>query len=139
VLSMFDEAVYAERALHAGALGYIMKSESVDNVLTAVRRIVGGGRFISPSLSERLSRSAGAQAESSPDAGAATAISRLSDRELQVLRRIGCGLSTREIAAELFISIKTVETHREHLKQKLALADSGELLRYAIAYNRAGN
>jgi len=141
VLSMFDEAVYAERALHAGALGYIMKAEAVDNVMTAIRRIVGGGRFISPSLSERLSRTAqaGGAGEGAAPAGAATAIAKLSDRELQVLRRVGCGLSTREIADELFISVKTVETHREHLKQKLELADSGELLRYAIAYNRAGN
>jgi DNA-binding NarL/FixJ family response regulator len=140
VLSMFDEAVYAERALHAGALGYIMKAEAVDNVMTAIRRIVGGGRFISPSLSERLSRAAqaGGAGEGEAAAGTATAIAKLSDRELQVLRRVGCGLSTREIAEELCISVKTVETHREHLKQKLELADSGELLRYAIAYNRAG-
>ncbi len=141
VLSMFDEAVYAERALHAGALGYIMKAEAVDNVLTGIRRIVGGGKFISPSLCERLGRGsqAGVGDAGGASAAAPTAISKLSDRELQVLRRIGCGLSTREIAEELFISIKTVETHREHLKQKLSLADSGELLRYAISYNRAGS
>src|SRR4029079_17933156 len=131
-------AVYAERALHAGAQGYIMKAEGVDNVLTAIRRIVGGGRFISPGLSQRLSREAAAD-EAAVDRPGAAGVARLSDRELQVLRRIGCGLSTREIAEELFISVKTVETHREHLKQKLGLADSGELLRYAIAYNRAGN
>jgi len=115
-----------------------MKAEGVDNVLTGIRRVVGGGRFISPGLSERLARDP-APAEAARGGEPAVAVARLSDRELQVLRRIGCGLSTREIAEELFISVKTVETHREHLKQKLGLADSGELLRYAIAYNRAGN
>ena len=76
VLSMFDEAVYAERALHAGALGYIMKAEAVDNVMRAIRRIVGGGRFISPSLSERLSRTAqaGGAGEGAAPAGAARSV-----------------------------------------------------------------
>jgi len=140
VLSMFDEAVYAERALHAGALGYVMKAEAIDNVLTAIRRIMAGGRFISPNLSERMLQAPKVEREDARESSAIRAgIAKLSDRELQVLRRVGCGMSTREIAAELFISIKTVETHREHLKQKLELADSGELLRYAIAYNRLGN
>ena len=140
VLSMFDEAVYAERALHAGALGYVMKAEAIDNVLTAIRRIMSGGRFISANLSERMSQASKGEREEGGETSAIRAgIAKLSDRELQVLRRVGCGMSTREIAAELFISIKTVETHREHLKQKLELADSGELLRYAIAYNRLGN
>jgi len=140
VLSMFDEAVYAERALHAGALGYVMKAEAIDNVLTAIRRIMAGGRFISANLSERMSQAPKVEREDASESSAIRAgIAKLSDRELQVLRRVGCGMSTREIAAELFISIKTVETHREHLKQKLELADSGELLRYAIAYNRLGN
>jgi DNA-binding NarL/FixJ family response regulator len=140
VLSMFDEVVYAERALHAGALGYVMKAAAIDNVLTAIRRIMGGGRFISPNLSDRISQASKVEREEGGETSTIRAgIAKLSDRELQVLRRVGCGMSTREIAAELYISIKTVETHREHLKQKLELADSGELLRYAIAYNRLGN
>jgi DNA-binding NarL/FixJ family response regulator len=139
VLSMFDEAVYAERALHAGAHGYIMKAEPVSNVLTGIRRVMRGERFLSPRLAARPPHGAavggGAGDRVAPSAAG---VARLSDRELQVLRRVGCGMSTKEIAAELFISVKTVETHREHLKQKLELADSGELLRYAIAYNRLG-
>ena len=137
VLSMFDETVYAERALHAGAHGYIMKAEAVSNVLSGIRALMKGERFLSPRLSERVSQVKSSDA--GPGGAGLAGISKLSDRELQVLRRVGSGMSTREIAAELFISVKTVETHREHLKQKLELADSGELLRYAIAYNRLGN
>jgi DNA-binding NarL/FixJ family response regulator len=139
VLSMFDESVYAERALHAGAHGYVMKAEAVSNVLTGIRSVVRGERFLNPRLLQNAPRVREGGGAAGVEGPGMSGISKLSDRELQVLRRVGCGMSTREIAAELFISIKTVETHREHLKHKLELADSGELLRYAIAYNRLGN
>jgi len=129
VLSMFDEAVYAERALRAGARGYVMKAEVASNVIEGIRSVLRGELYVSPEVRERVE---GARPGAAPAAG----VSRLSDRELQVLRCVGRGMSTREVAQELFISVKTVEAHREHLKQKLELADSNELLRYAIEYNR---
>jgi DNA-binding NarL/FixJ family response regulator len=134
VLSMYDETVYAERALRAGARGYIMKAEAATTVMDAIRAVLRGEVYLSERMSARLGgghRPRRAAADVSP-AGQES----LSDRELQVLRCVGRGMSTREVAEELFISVKTVETHREHLKQKLGLVSSGELLRYAIEYNR---
>ena len=135
VLSMYDETVYAERALRAGARAYIMKAEAAKTVMTAIRRVLQGETYLSPRMSARL-----AERERGPSRAAAKAggdeAGPLSDRELQVLRCVGRGLSTREIAEELFISVKTVEAHREHIKEKLSLASSGELLRYAIEHGR---
>ena len=142
VLSMFDETIYAERALRAGARGYIMKAEAATTVMDGIRKVLRGEVYLSsrmaaknlPGLNrergERV-RGGGGGETSKPDG-----LERLSDRELQVLRCVGRGMSTREVADELFISVKTVETHREHLKQKLGLVSSGELLRYAIEHNR---
>jgi DNA-binding NarL/FixJ family response regulator len=131
VLSMYDETVYADRALRAGARGYIMKAEAAKTVLTAIRSVLSGEVYLSPRMQTALG-----SRERQGGAIAAAAIERLSDRELQVLRCVGRGMSTREIAEELFISIKTVEAHREHIKKKLGLVSSGELLRYAIEHGR---
>jgi len=140
VLSMFDETVYAERALRAGAGGYVMKAEAATTVMAAIRTVLKGNTYLSPRMSaklipvlsrERSERAPGTESNPKPPG-----LDRLSDRELQVLRCVGRGMSTREVAEELFISINTVETHREHLKQKLNLVTSGELLRYAIEHNR---
>ena len=130
VLSMYDEAVYAERAISAGARGYVMKAEAAKTVIAGIRAVLRGELFLSKEMSGRLS--AGGHR------GSAGAIptGRLSDREVQVLRHVGQGMSTREIGELLFISAKTVEAHREHIKEKLGLSSSGELLRYAIEYNR---
>ena len=144
VLSMFDETVYAERALRAGAGGYVMKAEAATTVMAAIRTVLKGHTYLSPRMSAKLTpplsreRSERATTTATPIANATKppGLDRLSDRELQVLRCVGRGMSTREVAEELFISIKTVETHREHLKQKLNLVTSGELLRYAIEHNR---
>jgi DNA-binding NarL/FixJ family response regulator len=136
VLSMYDETVYAERALRAGARGYIMKAEAAKTVMTAIRRVLRGETYMSPQMSSRLTER---DRLSVPAVGAATercGSERLSDREMQVLRCVGRGLSTREIAEELFISVKTVEAHREHIKGKLSLRSSGELLRFAIEHSR---
>lgn len=130
VLSMHHESLYAERALHAGARGYIMKQEAPDRVLTAIRTILAGEVYVSEKMAARMLRSLSdrrAGTEASP-------IERLSDRELEVFRLIGKGFSTSEIAEQLFLSAKTVETHREHIKEKLALAKKGELLRYAVQW-----
>lgn len=141
VLSMFDETVYAERALRAGAGGYVMKAEAATTVMAAIRTVLKGQTYLSPRMSTKLtpplSRERSERAATpAPDATKPPGLDRLSDRELQVLRCVGRGMSTREVAEELFISVKTVETHREHLKQKLNLVTSGELLRYAIEHNR---
>ena len=127
VLSMHDEALYAERALRAGAMGYVMKQEPQETVMTAIRRIVKGQTHLSEKMAAKLLRSfsGNRQADVPP-------LERLSDRELQVFRLIGQGRSVKDIADELFLSPKTVETHKEHIKQKLNLDSSNDLLRYAI-------
>jgi DNA-binding NarL/FixJ family response regulator len=132
VLSMYDETVYAERALRAGARGYIMKAEAATSVMDGIRTVLRGEIY----LSERMSARLGGSRTRRPADVSPAGLESLSDRELQVLRCVGRGMSTREVAEELFISVKTVETHREHLKQKLGLVSSGELLRYAIEHNR---
>jgi len=129
VLSMYDEQVYADRALRAGAQGYVMKAEAAKTVITGIRAVLRDEIY----LSEKM---LAARAKSTDSVNPRDHLQRLSDRELQVLRCVGRGMSTREIAEELFISIKTVEAHREHIKQKLGLLTSGELLRYAIEHNR---
>jgi len=135
VLSMYEETVYADRALRAGAHGYIMKAEAAKTVMAAIRRVLRGEIYLSPRMSEMQGQRHRPAGTATP-ANTPTGTDRLSDRELQVLRCVGRGMSTREIAEELFISIKTVEAHREHIKTKLSLVSSGELLRYAIEHNR---
>jgi DNA-binding NarL/FixJ family response regulator len=132
VLSMYDESVYADRALRAGALGYVMKAEAANTVIAGIRSVLRGEIYVSETMRA-------ARAKGQPKIGLRARpreLGRLSDRELQVLRCVGRGLSTGEIGEELFISAKTVEAHREHIKQKLGLLTSGELLRYAIEHNR---
>jgi DNA-binding NarL/FixJ family response regulator len=134
VLSMYDESVYAERALRAGAKGYVKKIDVAQTIVAAIRKVLAGEVYVSDAVaSGMLVRMTGGKAPA-----AQVPVERLSDRELQVLRSIGRGMSNREIADQLFISTKTVESHREHIKQKLGLSSSGELLRYAIEFSRIG-
>jgi DNA-binding NarL/FixJ family response regulator len=128
VLSMHDEALYAERALRAGAMGYVMKQEPQETVMTAIRRVLKGETHLSEKMAAKLLRSFSGKR----DKADAPPLERLSDRELQVFRLIGQGRSVKDIADELFLSPKTVETHKEHIKQKLNLDSSNDLLRYAI-------
>ena len=128
VLSMHDESVYAERALRAGARGYLMKSEPLEKVMEAIRRVLMGEIHVSEQFASRLLHQVVGQGH----VAETSAMDRLSDRELQVFRSIGQGMGIREIAGELYLSVKTIEAHREHIKRKLGLASSGELLRYAI-------
>src|SRR5580698_9209538 len=122
ILSMHGETTYAERALRAGANGYIMKQEATDKVLVAIRRILNREIYVSDEIANRLLRHlAGARAHDG-----------LSDRELEVFRRMGEGQSTRQIAEELHLSVKTIETHQARLKEKLSLHSSRELVQYAI-------
>jgi DNA-binding NarL/FixJ family response regulator len=130
VLSMHDESVYAERALRAGANGYIMKQEATERVLVAIRRILQREVYISDRVASRMlrqmiSKSAGPQAAS---------IASLSDRELEVFRLIGDGHGTREIAQALHLSIKTVESYQAHIKEKLALPSARALVQRAIEW-----
>lgn len=128
ILSMHDESIYAERALRAGANGYIMKQEATDRVLIALRRILNREIYVSDQVANKMLRQyVGASDGRSPLEG-------LSDRELEVLRLIGEGQSTRKIAEQLHLSVKTVESYQGHLKEKLGLRNSRELLQYAIQF-----
>jgi DNA-binding NarL/FixJ family response regulator len=127
-LSMHDEGIYAERALRAGARGYVMKQEATERVVTAIRRVLAGEMYVSEGMAAKMVSKlvAGpAQAGGSP-------VDRLSDRELEVFRLIGTGYGTREMAEKLHLSVKTIETYRAHIKEKLDLLDANELLRTAI-------
>ncbi len=130
VLSMHDEAIYAERALRARANGYIMKQEATEKVLGAVRRILNGEIY----LSERMSNKMLQQYIGGGPSMIQSRIASLSDRELEVFLQIGEGRATREIAEELHLSVKTVETYQAHIKEKLALRTGRELIRHAIQW-----
>jgi len=131
ILSMHDESIYAERALRAGANGYIMKQEATDRVLVALRRILNREVYVSDRIAntmlQRLAGLSKAREQSPVDV--------LSDRELEVLRLIGEGRSTRAIAEMLHLSVKTVESYQSHLKEKLGLRNSRELFQYAIEFS----
>ena len=128
VLSMHDELIYGERLLAAGASGYIMKQAASDQLLIALRRVLSGGIYVSESLAVSM----GKPRPGGVDGVACDPIDRLSNREFQVLSLIGRGLSSREAADGLGLSVKTVETHRQSLKRKLNLATNAQLLQYAI-------
>ncbi len=130
VVSMHDESLFAERALRAGARGYIMKQEALDKVLTAIRKVLGGEIFVSDRITtamlEKLVLNDG-KTTTSP-------ISLLSNRELTVFRMIGQGMRTSQIAEKLHLSAKTIESYRAHIKEKLKLNDGTDLLKYAIQW-----
>ena len=130
VLSMHDESVYAERALRAGAQGYIMKQEATDKVLVALRRILGREIYVSERIANRMLQ----HFIGSPAVGKPSSIADLTDRELEVFRLIGEGHSTRQIAEELHISVKTVESYQAHIKEKLSLRNARELVQHAIQW-----
>jgi DNA-binding NarL/FixJ family response regulator len=130
VVSMHDESLYVERVLRAGARGYIMKHEATDTMMQAIRRVVRGEIYVSDKM---LTKLLGRFVLDAPDPGAST-LERLSNRELEVFRLIGAGHSTRHIASVLHVSIKTVESHRAHIKEKLQLNDTGALVRYAMQW-----
>lgn len=131
VLSMHDETVYAERALRAGAKGYIMKTEPPDLVIASVRRVLAGQVYVSEKLVPKLlTRMVGASSGS-----LASPVERLSNREFEIFLLIGNGMGTKQIADTLHLSTKTVDTHKEHIKEKLHLASSSELLQYAVHWS----
>ncbi len=130
VLSMHDESFYAERCFKAGAKGYIMKQEPPEKVLLAVKKVLKGELYLSDKLSSKLLHkfvSKNADVHSSP-------VEWLSNRELEVFQLIGQGLKTRKIAEQLNLSIKTIETHMDHIKKKLNLSDSRTLIMQAVQW-----
>lgn len=134
VVSMHDEALYAERVLRAGARGYIMKQEGGKKFLQAIRRVLAGQIYVSEKMSSRIlevfSGRRGAEETASP-------VARLSDREFEIFQLIARGVDTREIARQLHLSVKTVEAHRVHIKEKLQLKTATDLVRYAVRWMEA--
>lgn len=130
VVSAHDESVYAEIAFRAGALGYLMKGEALEKVVTAIRRVLSGAIYVSDALAARMLQQQvrGRKADSQPP------IKSLSDRELEVFQMIGQWKKTRDIAAELHLSIKTVEYYREQIKRKLNLKSAAELTQHATCW-----
>lgn len=130
VLSMHDEAFYAERALRAGAMGYVMKHETTDKVLVAIREILQGRHYVSSALAAEFAR----KYVGAPPSGNPSLTGRLSDRELDVFRLIGLGYETKRIAQDLHISMKTVQAHGASIKEKLGLDNANELIREAVRW-----
>lgn len=134
VLSMHDESLHAERCIMAGAKGYIMKQEASDSVVTAIRQIVSGNIYVSPTIMSTILNKFQVQ----PDLVNESPLKRLTDRELEIFQHIGCGRSSKEIAVQLTISVKTVGTYRERIKEKLGLKHSGQLVRHAVIWVETG-
>ena len=133
VLSMHDESLYALRAMRAGADGYVMKHEAMQNVVQAIHEVFNGRPYLSPAMAAQvITKFAHRQAEGEVDA-----VERLSDRELEILELIGKGNEVRQIAKLLHLSPKTVETHRAHIKDKLDLKNSREVARFALQWLQA--
>lgn len=130
VLSMHDEALYAVRALRAGAAGYIMKQEATHQVLAAIQRVLLGEIYLSERMEKRMMH----QLVGGRSARTGSPIEDLSDRELEVFGLIGQGHGTRQIAEELHLSVKTIESHRAHIKEKLNLKNATELVQHAIQW-----
>ena len=131
VLSMHDETTYAQRALRAGAQGYIMKKDAADRVIQAIRKVLSGVIYLSEKAGTQILQQIMHGRTSS---SAASPIERLSDRELQVVHMIGSGNTTREIARDLKLSVKTIEAHRAHIKDKLALENATELVKFCVQW-----
>jgi DNA-binding NarL/FixJ family response regulator len=127
VLSMHEEEQYAVRAIRAGAAGYLTKDSASAQLVSAIRKVAGGGAFITESVAQQLALGAMPQTEGPPHAA-------LSDREFQVFREIASGKSVSEIAAELNLSVKTVSTHKARIMQKMNISNPAELIRYAIRH-----
>ena len=134
VVSMHDESLHAERALRAGAQGYITKLEATQNIMLAIRKVLRGEVYLSQQMAARIAGKA--VGTSQPEVS--LPVNQLSDRELLVFEMIGRGCGTRQIAEDLHLEIRTVETYRARIKEKLNLKDANELLQYAIRWNQTG-
>lgn len=130
VVSVHDESIYAEIAFRAGALGYLMKEEALEKILTAIRRVLSGAIYVSDNLAAKMLQQ---QVRGQTDIHESP-VKGLSDRELEVFQLIGAWKKTREIADELHLSIKTIEYYREQIKRKLNLKNAAELTQYATSW-----
>jgi DNA-binding NarL/FixJ family response regulator len=128
VLSMHDEQFYAQRVINAGGRGYVMKQEAAQNILKAIKTVLSGGIYLSPVLQDRLSSTRTSRV--SP----VNQLHSLSDREMEIFELTGRGFGTKKMAESLNLSVKTVETHKEHIQKKLNLSGSAELRRFAIEW-----
>ncbi len=133
VLSMHDELLYAERSLRAGARAYVMKRETTKDVLTAIRQVLGGDVYVSERVVNAMARRLG----SSRKAATSSPVEQLSDRELEIFRLLGQGLTTSQIAADLHLSLKTVQAYCARAKEKFGVNSLSELLRAAIRWEDA--
>jgi DNA-binding NarL/FixJ family response regulator len=131
VVSMHEESVHAERAIRAGAMGYITKQEATRKVMLAIRTVLRGEVYLSRAMTAKV---ASAVVGGGPHTRPSLPVDRLSDRELFVFERLGFGRSTRQIAEELHLDMRTIETYRARIKEKLNLQDANELLQYAIRW-----
>jgi DNA-binding NarL/FixJ family response regulator len=134
ILSTYDETIYAERMVQAGARGYIMKSEGGAHLLRAIRQVLGGQPYLSPAMAARVFDSFGGRRERAGD----TRLSKLTDREFEILHYLGQGKSNRQVAKELCLSPKTIEAHRLSLYRKLGFKTPGQLVRYAVQLEQEG-
>jgi DNA-binding NarL/FixJ family response regulator len=137
VFSIHDEDLYSERALSAGANGYIMKEADSDSLLKAIHKVLDGEIYLSPAMTNRVLRKLSGNKD--PAQHPVTGVDQLSDRELEVFQMIGHGLSTHKIAAKLNLSEKTIETYRAHIKEKFNLEDAAELTRAAVCWVEVGS
>jgi DNA-binding NarL/FixJ family response regulator len=134
VVSMHDESLYAERALRAGAMGYVMKQEPAKTVKTAIRKVLGGDMH----LSEKMASSVITKFMHGPDNAPPAPLEKLSDRELEVFQMLGMGKGVRQIAEEMNVTIPTVNSFRNRIKEKLQLKSSTEVMLHAIHWSREG-
>jgi DNA-binding NarL/FixJ family response regulator len=128
VLSILDETFWAERVLRAGCRGFVMKREATPTILGAIRKVLSGEIWVSERVSSTMIR----RVATGRDAVSASPLEHLSDRELEIFQMLGAGLTSREIAQRLHLSVKTVDGHRDRMKEKLQMESSAKLLRYAI-------
>jgi DNA-binding NarL/FixJ family response regulator len=135
VMSMHDESLYAERALRAGAMGYVMKQEASEKVITAINRVLQGELYLSEKIKEKMLH----RFVSNKRDEMVFPIDSLSDREMEVFQLIGNGYSTRQIATRLNLSVKTIDSYREHLKLKLNIQVGSDLVRHAIQWVKSEN
>ena len=135
VLSMHDEALYAERALHAGARGYVMKRETTKSVLASIRHVLKGGIYVSERVVNRMAARSGG----SRKAAASSPVERLSDRELEIFRLLGEGRTPSQIASDLNLSLKTIQAYCARAKEKFGVTSLTELLRAALRWEDASN
>ncbi|HEX5035943.1 MAG TPA: response regulator transcription factor [bacterium] len=133
IMSMHDESLYVQRVLKAGARGYLMKQEATERVVNAIRKILAGDVYVSERMNEALLNQLASGASGKASAKNAS-VENLSDRELEILQLVGQGRGTRQIAEEIHVSVKTVESHYAKIKEKLNLKNANELIQYAVKW-----